>query len=99
MCKSNVTLTQRQRGHVTTQRWRGGGRWGPVTTWLPSPRRDHHGADHDHAQHHRQELPAARVLRHCHGPLRDCVFPVRVRRLDGVRHPQLLLQLSETCRH
>lgn len=59
------------------------------------PCRHHHGADYDHAQHHRQDLLAPRVLRDSHGPVRDRVLPVRLRRPDGVRRPQLLLQLQE----
>lgn len=57
--------------------------------------RHHHSANHDHTQHHCQEVPASGILRHCHGPLCDRVLLVCLRCTDGVRHPQLLLQLSQ----
>lgn len=57
--------------------------------------RHHHSAHYDHAQHHCQEVPSSRLLRHRHGPLCHRVLLVCLCRPDGVRHPQLLLQLSK----
>lgn len=63
------------------------------------PCRHHHGADHDHTQHHSQELLAPGVLCDCHGPFRDCVLLICLCCSDGVCYPQLLFKLQKTTYH
>lgn len=58
--------------------------------------RNHHGAHHDNAQHHRQEVAAQSVVRDGHGPLRVRVLHLRVRGADRVRDAALLREQSQT---
>lgn len=54
--------------------------------------RHHHRAYHDHAQHHRQEVPPQSLLRDRHGPVRVCLLHLRFRRTYRVWHFALLCQ-------
>lgn len=62
-------------------------------TFVDSLCRHHDCADDDHAEYGGEGVSAARVLRDGHGPFRHRLLPVRLCRPDGIRHPQLLLQL------
>lgn len=60
------------------------------------PCRNHHGAHHDDAQHHRQEVAAQSVVRDGHGPLCVRVLHLRVRGADRVRDAALFCEQPKT---
>lgn len=60
------------------------------------PCRNHYGAHHDNAQHHRQEVAAQSVVRDGHGPVRVRVLHLRVRGADRVRDAALLREQPQT---